>query len=232
MIYYSTSKDHIFLKKNIKKYLTKLNYNFSYFSVRLGSKHNVRASILASSLCLDSASLRAGSIKSHSIAGSVIAHSLTGRSLSEGRRPLSGGPPSLVIHSSSGVSSGSTSSDTASNEDKNAGPHGPHSPTPSSSSSQGTVKRSPHSGANSVISSSAANSTVLGAAPGSTPAGGNGPNGTKGQVRPRHLKQRKEVFKGASSINGEFLFFVSRIIFVVVVDELSVTRRFCHLIAN
>ena len=64
-----------------------------FFSVRLGSKHNVRASILASSLCLDSASLRdAGSIKSHSCAGSV-----SGRSLSEGRRPLTG-PPSLVIH--------------------------------------------------------------------------------------------------------------------------------------
>ena len=116
--------------------------NLSLFSVRLGSKHNVRASILASSLCLDSASLRGGSIKSHlSCAGSVIAHSVSGRSLSEGRRPLSGGPPSLVIHSSSGVSSGSTSSDTGSNEDKNAAPH---SPTPSSSSSQGTVKRNPN----------------------------------------------------------------------------------------
>ena len=116
--------------------------NLSLFSVRLGSKHNVRASILASSLCLDSASLRGGSIKSHlSCAGSVIAHSVSGRSLSEGRRPLSGGPPSLVIHSSSGVSSGSTSSDTGSNEDKNGAPH---SPTPSSSSSQGTVKRNPN----------------------------------------------------------------------------------------
>ena len=151
-----------------------------FFAVRLGSKHNVRASILASSLCLDSASLRGGSIKSHlSCAGSVIAPSVSGRSLSEGRRPLStGGPPSLVIHSSSGVSSGSTSSE--SNEDtKNTGPH---SPTPSSSSSQGTVKRNPNSTSNSVIS-----------------------NGSKSQVRPRHLKQRKEVFK-TPNINGETFF--------------------------
>ena len=84
--------------------------------------------------------------------------------------------------SSSGVSSGS--SDTASNEDKNGGPH---SPTPSSSSSQGTVKRSPNSGANSVVSSGTKVSSVV-------------------QARPRHLKQRKEVFKtggGTPSINGK-----------------------------
>ena len=88
----------------------------------------------------------------------------------------------VVICSSSGVSSGS--SDTASNEDKNGGPH---SPTPSSSSSQGTVKRSPNSGANSVVSSGTKVSSVV-------------------QARPRHLKQRKEVFKtggGTPSINGK-----------------------------
>ena len=81
------------------RYIIMIIY-FLHFAVRLGSKHNVRASILASSLCLDSASLRGGSIKSVSYAGSVIAHSLSGRrSLSEGRRPVSGGgPPSLVIH--------------------------------------------------------------------------------------------------------------------------------------
>ena len=87
-------------------------------------------------------------------------------------------------HSSSGVSSGS--SDTASNEDKNGGPH---SPTPSSSSSQGTVKRSPNSGANSVVSSGTKVSSV-----------------SVVQTRPpRHLKQRKEVFKPGtpSSINGK-----------------------------
>ncbi len=74
------------------------------------------------------------------------------------------------------------SSDTASNEDTNK--NGPHSPTPSSSSSQGTVKRSP-------------NSNVSGSVVGKTT-----PN------RPRHLKQRKEVFKGGSaSINGKIIFF-------------------------
>ena len=90
------------------------NHFFSIFSVRLGSKHNVRASILASSLCLDSASLRMGSIKSStSIAGSVVAHSVSGRSGRSLSASRAGerltGPPSLVIHSSSGVSSGSTS---------------------------------------------------------------------------------------------------------------------------
>merc|ERR1719400_2229071 len=152
--YHSDSESAVMTSGNSPFISKEARYSFLSRSVRLGSKHNVRASILASSLCLDSASLRGGSIKSVSYAGSVIAHSLSGRrSLSEGRRPVSGGgPPSLVIHSSSGVSSGSTSSDTASNEDKNA-PHGPHSPTPSSSSSQGTVKRAgPNSAANSVIS--------------------------------------------------------------------------------
>ena len=93
----------------------------------------------------------------------------------------------LVIHSSSGVSSGSTSSDTASNEDKNA-PHGPHSPTPSSSSSQGTVKRAgPNSAANSVISNNVNNNKS---------SENNSAKSSGGQlVRPRHLKQRKEVFK-------------------------------------
>ena len=92
----------------------------------------------------------------------------------------------LVIHSSSGVSSGSTSSDTASNEDKNAS-HGPHSPTPSSSSSQGTVKRAgPNSAANSVISNNVNNKS----------SENNSVKSSGGQlVRPRHLKQRKEVFK-------------------------------------
>ena len=37
---------------------------FNLVSVRLGSKHNVRASILASSICLETASSRGGSIKS------------------------------------------------------------------------------------------------------------------------------------------------------------------------
>merc|ERR1719414_545202 len=124
--YHSDSESAVMTSGNSPFISKEARYSFLSRSVRLGSKHNVRASILASSLCLDSASLRdAGSIKSHSCAGSV-----SGRSLSEGRRPLTG-PPSLVIHSSSGVSSGS--SDTASNEDKNGGPH---SPTPSSSSSQ------------------------------------------------------------------------------------------------
>merc|ERR1712001_161966 len=86
------------------------------------------------------------------------------------------------------------SSDTASNEDKNAGPH---SPTPSSSSSQGTVKRSPNSANNSVISNNNNNNK-------STENSGKSSGG--GQlVRPRHLKQRKEVFKGSSSINGSTL---------------------------
>ena len=43
------------------------------FAVRLGSKHNIRASILASSLCLDSASMRGGSIKGP---GSIISTSV------------------------------------------------------------------------------------------------------------------------------------------------------------
>merc|ERR1719400_3002722 len=179
--YHSDSESAVMTSGNSPFISKEARYSFLSRSVRLGSKHNVRASILASSLCLDSASLRdAGSIKSHSCAGSV-----SGRSLSEGRRPLTG-PPSLVIHSSSGVSSGS--SDTASNEDKNGGPH---SPTPSSSSSQGTVKRSPNSGANSVVSSGTKVSSV-----------------SVVQTRPpRHLKQRKEVFKPGtpSSINGSTL---------------------------
>ena len=78
---------------------------------------------------------------------------------------------------------GSTSSDTASNEDKNGPGNGPHSPTPSSSSSQGTVKRSPNSATNSVISNNVKNNE-------------NSVKSTGNQlVRPRHLKQRKEVFK-------------------------------------
>merc|ERR1712223_509635 len=98
-----------------------------------------------------------------------------------------------------GVSSGSTSSDTASNEDKNAGPH---SPTPSSSSSQGTVKRSPNSNAsNSVIGNNVNNvNNNNKSSENSVKSSGGGQ-----LVRPRHLKQRKEVFKGSSSINGSTL---------------------------
>merc|ERR1719278_553613 len=104
--YHSDSESAVMTSGNSPFISKEARYSFLSRSVRLGSKHNVRASILASSLCLDSASLRGGSIKSVSLAGSVIAHSLTGRrSLSEGRRPVPG-PPSLVIHSSSGVSSG------------------------------------------------------------------------------------------------------------------------------
>jgi len=89
-------------------------YNFLSRSVRLGSKHNVRASILASSL--SQVNLELGSVRGSST-----------------------GPPSFVLHSSSGVSSGSGSSDTASNEDKT---ESPLSPAPSVGSSA-TVKRRP-----------------------------------------------------------------------------------------
>ena len=55
------------------------------FAVRLGSKHNIRASILASSLCLDSASMRGGSIKGP---GSIISTSVV-----NGDRGHGGGAP-------------------------------------------------------------------------------------------------------------------------------------------
>ena len=109
-------------------------------------------------------------------------------------------------HSSSGVSSGS--SDTASNEDKNGGPH---SPTPSSSSSQGTVKRSPNSGANSVVSSGTKVSSV-----------------SVVQTRPpRHLKQRKEVFKPGtpSSINGKTRNFLLYFDPLCTVDTFSIENK-------
>ena len=109
-------------------------------------------------------------------------------------------------NSSSGVSSGS--SDTASNEDKNGGPH---SPTPSSSSSQGTVKRSPNSGANSVVSSGTKVSSV-----------------SVVQTRPpRHLKQRKEVFKPGtpSSINGKTRNFLLYFDPLCTVDTFSIENK-------
>jgi len=82
----------------------------------MGSKHNVRASILASSL------------------------SEVNLELHSSRASTSTGPPSFVLHSSSGVSSGSGSSDNGDNNDKC------ESPTPSGTPSQGssnTVKRRP-----------------------------------------------------------------------------------------
>ena len=59
-------------------------------SVRLGSKHNIRASILASSLCLDSASMRGGSIKGP---GSIISTSVV-----NGERGHGGGAPAGNVH--------------------------------------------------------------------------------------------------------------------------------------
>jgi hypothetical protein len=78
-----------------------------YISVRLGSKHNIRASILASSLCLDSASMRGGSVKGP---GSLISASVVNGERGGVGGGGGGGGPSLVVHSSSGVSSGSTGS--------------------------------------------------------------------------------------------------------------------------
>ncbi len=97
----------------------------SFFLVRLGSKHNVRASILASSLCLDSSSLRLGG--NGSLAGSVAGGSIKGVIINTSSNSINnnGNESAKVqnnnnadkgLHSSSGVSSGS--SDTASNEDK------------------------------------------------------------------------------------------------------------------
>ena len=62
------------------------------FAVRLGSKHNIRASILASSLCLDSASMRGGSIKGP---GSIISTSVV-----NGDRGHGGGAPTGNVYCS------------------------------------------------------------------------------------------------------------------------------------
>ena len=65
--------------------IRQLNFSNFFVSVRLGSKHNIRASILASSLCLDSASMRGGSIKGP---GSIISTSVV-----NGERGHGGGAP-------------------------------------------------------------------------------------------------------------------------------------------
>lgn len=158
--YHSDSESCVMTSGNSPFISKEARYNFLTRSVRLGSKHNVRASILASSLCLDSTSLAGSKMGSIKGPGSIVSEVLRSRS----HPKLNTGPPSLVIHSSSGVSSGSAdSSDTASNEDKS------ESPTPSSSSN-GTVKR---------ISGHEIKVGVH--------MGGRGPSGT---MRPRHLKQR------------------------------------------
>ena len=110
--YHSDSDSAVMMSGNSPFISKAQRYNFLSRSVRLGSKHNVRASILASSL--SQTTLELGSVRGSST-----------------------GPPSFVLHSSSGVSSGSGSSDTASNEDKT---EGRHSPSPSCGSSA-TVKR-------------------------------------------------------------------------------------------
>lgn len=98
---YQSDSDSAVMMSGNSPFITKeQRYNFLSRSVRLGSKHNVRASILASSL--STVNLELGSVRGSST-----------------------GPPSFVLHSSSGVSSGSGSSDTASNEDKTEGPHSP-----------------------------------------------------------------------------------------------------------
>ena len=156
-----------------------------YILVRLGSKHNVRASILASSLCLESASLRGGSIKS-GFTGVGLSTHFSGRHSSPHSVHRTG-PPSLVLHSSSGVSSGSTTSsdngDSGNNAEQSQNPK-PESPTPSASSVNTVVKRIP---TNSPTSSQLNKSGPTSLA-GST---------TRVTPRPRHMKQRKEVFKGS-----------------------------------
>lgn len=116
---YQSDSDSAVMMSGNSPFISKAQrYNFLSRSVRLGSKHNVRASILASSL------------------------SEVNLELHSSRASTSTGPPSFVLHSSSGVSSGSASSDTASNEDKC------DSPTPSATPSCGssnTVKRRPES---------------------------------------------------------------------------------------
>ena len=165
-------------------------YRFIYISVRLGSKHNVRASILASSLCLESASLRGGSIKS-GFTGVGLSTHFSGRHASPHSVHRTG-PPSLVLHSSSGVSSGSTTSSDngdGGNSGEQAQEPKPESPTPSASSSVNTVvKRVPPS----ATSSSQLNKSGPTSLNGSTVC-----SATRGTPRPRHMKQRKEVFKGS-----------------------------------
>ena len=68
--------------------IRQLNFSNFFVSVRLGSKHNIRASILASSLCLDSASMRGGSIKGP---GSIISTSVV-----NGERGHGGGAPTGI----------------------------------------------------------------------------------------------------------------------------------------
>ena len=158
---------------------------FLSFPVRLGSKHNVRASILASSLCLESASLRGGSIKS-GFTGVGLSSHFSGRHSSPHSMHRAG-PPSLVLHSSSGVSSGSTTSsdngDSGNNGDSSQDPK-PESPTPSTSSVNTVVKRiSSNSGSTSQLNKSGPTSITSSA--------------SRMPPRPRHMKQRKEVFKGS-----------------------------------
>lgn len=91
---------------------------FQSSAVRMGSKHNIRASILASSLCLESAFRR-------SMAGSV-AGSVSGSTRRTAGKKLM---EPAAVHSSSGISSGGSSSDDVKSV----------SPTPSSNSSEDTV---------------------------------------------------------------------------------------------
>ena len=173
------------------------NYLFS-ISVRLGSKHNVRASILASSLCLESASLRGGSIKS-GFTGVGLSTHFSGRSHSSPHSVHRGGPPSLVLHSSSGVSSGSTTSSDNGDSGNNGEPsqdQKPESPTPSGSSVNTVVKRLP--------GSSSSTSQLNKSGPTSLTS-----SASRGTPRPRHMKQRKEVFKG--SLPGKAIFRYSTI---------------------
>ena len=161
-----------------------------FFVVRLGSKHNVRASILASSLCLDSASLRGGSIKS-GFTGVGLSTHISGRHSSPHSVHRTG-PPSLVLHSSSGVSSGSTTS----SDNGDAGTNGvpqepkPDSPTPSSSSVNTVVKRVSPPSTSSPPHTKTGPTSLSGCVANSN---------SRGTPRPRHLKQRKEVFKSSMS---------------------------------
>merc|ERR1719350_2130932 len=118
--YHSDNDSAVMMSGNSPFISKTARYNFLSRSVRMGSKHNVRASILASSL------------------------SEVNLELHSSRASHSTGPPSLVLHSSSGVSSGSGSSDTASGSDDKC-----ESPTPSATASHGssnTVKRRPEAG--------------------------------------------------------------------------------------
>ena len=83
--------------------------------MRLGSKHNIRASILASSLCLDSASLAGGlGSKACSIKGpgSIVSEILSPQTQSAAAKVRAS--MEALHHSSSGVSSGPTDSSSSS----------------------------------------------------------------------------------------------------------------------